>query len=227
MSFGLSHGRQLETSGHGIESDDLPAWTGASLDPRSLFERSDVPLELEIGSGKGTFLMQQAAAQTDTNFLGIEWSREFYRYAADRARRNQRANVLLLHDDGSEFVRFKCATGIVNVLHLYFTDPWPKKRHHKRRFVQNDTMEAMHRILQPDGCIHLVTDHDDLWAWYRDHAKRHTRLFEEQPFNPPSSAGLGEVVGTNFERKYQREGRPFHAMTLTRIAGQEDHTSAS
>ena len=227
MSFGLSRGRALDPSGHGIEAGDLPPWNGAILDPRTLFAAENRPFELEIGSGKGTFLMQQAAAQTGTNFLGIEWSREFYRYAADRARRKRLGNVMLLHDDGSEFLRFKCATGLVDVLHLYFTDPWPKKRHHKRRLVQDDTMGAMHRVLKPGGCVHLVTDHDELWAWYRDHAARHTHLFEQQPFRPPSSAGSGEVVGTNFERKYRREGRPFHAMTLIRTSEQEPRPDAS
>ncbi|MDP6987588.1 MAG: tRNA (guanosine(46)-N7)-methyltransferase TrmB [Phycisphaerales bacterium] len=216
MSFGLSRGRSLDTSGYGIEADNLPAWDGGVFDPRTLFAESDRPFELEVGSGKGTFLVQQAANQPNTNFLGIEWSSEFYRYAADRLRRNQLSNVRILHDNGSEFLRFKSVACVVDVLHLYFTDPWPKTRHHKRRFVQNATMEAMHRVLTPGGCVHLVTDHDDLWAWYVNHAQRYVHLFEQRPFCPPSSAGSGEVVGTNFERKYRREGRPFHAMTLVR-----------
>ncbi|HCA38420.1 MAG: hypothetical protein QF360_04570 [Phycisphaerales bacterium] len=227
MSFGLSRGRAYDTSEYGIEADDLPESDGASLDPRRLFAAADQPLEIEIGSGKGTFLVQQATIQSNANFLGIEWSREFYRYAADRARRNQLTNVLLLHDNGSEFIRFKCIAGVVDVLHLYFTDPWPKKRHHKRRFVQDDTMQAIHRVLTTEGCVHLVTDHDDLWAWYLDHANRHAHLFDQQPFRPPGSADSGEVVGTNFERKYRREGRHFHAMTLVRKPFCEEPADAS
>ncbi len=227
MSFGLSRGRELDIGAHGIEADTLPAWDGAVLDPRTLFTQADHPCEVEIGSGKGTYLVQQALEQPTTNFLGIEWSREFYRYAADRARRHRLSNVLLLHDNGSEFLQFKCAAGVIDVLHLYFTDPWPKKRHHKRRFVQDGTMRAMHRVLKPGGCVHLVTDHDELWAWYVDHADRHEHLFTQRSFSPPSSAGSGEVVGTNFERKYRREGRPFHAMTLVRTSWTEDSTDAS
>lgn len=226
MSFSLSRGRGYDTSGFGLEAEDLPTWDGAVLDPRCLFAAPDLPFELEIGSGKGTFLVQQGALKQDTNFLGIEWSREFFRYAADRARRNQLSNVRLLHDNGREFLQHKCAAGVVDVLHLYFTDPWPKTRHHKRRVVQDETMAHMHRVLKPGGVVHLVTDHVDLWAWYQDHAERHTHLFEPQPFSPPASAGEGEVVGTNFERKYRREGRAFHAMSLF-MRSDEESSNAS
>lgn len=82
--------------------------------------------------------------------------------------------------------------------------------------VQDRTLAEFHKILLPGGELRLVTDHDDLWAWYQEHAARHTHLFEQVAFERPESAGEGEVVGTNFERKYRREGRPFHAMTLVK-----------
>ena len=66
-------------------------------------------------------------------------------------------------------------------------------------------------VTPPEG---FVADHDELWAWYEEHAQRHADLFGRQPFNPPESAGPDEIVGTNFERKYRREDRPFYAMTL-------------
>ncbi len=221
MSFGLSRGRALDISGYGLEVSDLGTSAGQSVDPRMWFGVPGRPLELEVGSGKGTFLVQQAALQPDRNFLGVEWSGEFFRYAADRARRHDLEGVRLLRGDASEFLRFTCASGVAEVIHLYFTDPWPKKRHFKRRFIQDATMSAMHRVLKPGGRVHMVTDHEALWTWYEDHAARHEHLYERAVFLPPDSAGDGEVVGTNFERKYRREGRPFHAMTLRRIASGE------
>ena len=217
MSFSLSRGRSLDTTGFGLETDDFPPLDGASFDPRTLFDDPASPFELEVGSGKGTFLTQQAAVQPGTNFLGIEWTGEFFRYAADRARRNGLQNVRMLRDDAREFMQHRCDASVAEVIHLYFTDPWPKKRHHKRRVIQDATMRAMHRVLKSDGCVHLVTDHDDLFAWYEMHAERHAALFRRAEFLPPQSAGDGEVVGTNFERKYRREGRPFHSMTLLRV----------
>jgi tRNA (guanine-N7-)-methyltransferase len=124
--------------------------------------------------------------------------------------------VKLLHADATEFIRHRCAPGVASVIHLYFSDPWPKKRHHKRRVIQDQSLADFHRVLIEGGELRIVTDHDDLWAWCEEHAVRNAQLFERQPFEPPDSAGEGEVVGSNFERKYRREGRPFHAMTLVR-----------
>lgn len=216
MSFGLSRGREQDFDGFGLLRDDLPPVSDAPWDPRGLFEHPDRPFELEIGSGKGTFLVQQSELQEATNFLGIEWAGEFFRFAADRIRRRSLANVRMLHDDASEVVRHRLPDQCCRVVHLYFSDPWPKSRHHKRRVIQDATLEAFHRVLEPDGELRLVTDHDDLWAWYEDHASRHAALFDRETFERPESAGEGEVVGTNFERKFRREGRPFHAMTLRR-----------
>jgi len=224
MSFGLSRGRTLDTAGYGIEQQDLPPFDTSRVDPRTWFEHPDRPFEIEIGSGKGTFLVQQAPLKPNVNFLGIEWAGEFYRYAADRMRRRSLRNVRILRADATEFLRFWCADDVAAVIHLYFSDPWPKKRHHKRRVVQDYTLPEFHRVLQPGGELRLVTDHDDLWAWYEDHAARHAHLFERTRFDRPESAGDSEVVGTNFERKFREEGRAFHAMTLVRRDGAGDHS---
>lgn len=205
-----------DTAGFGITQADLPPFEQGRVDPRVWFDRPGQPLHVEIGSGKGTFLVQEAPQNPDVNYLGIERSPEFYRYAADRARRRALANVRILHADAVEFIRFWCADAVVQALHLYFSDPWPKTRHHKRRVVQDPTLAEFHRILAPGGALHLVTDHDDLWAWYEDHAARHADLFERRPFGGVGSAGAGELVGSNFERKYQREGRAFFGMTLVK-----------
>lgn len=219
MSFGLSRGKKLDVGTVGIERDQLPPFDpegGERLDPRQWFEHSERPFDLEIGAGKGTFLLQQSELEPETNFLGIEWTGEFFRYAADRVRRHQLRNVKLLWADATEFIRWWVPDGCVRTVHLYFSDPWPKSRHHKRRVVQDATLAEFHRILQHEGELRLVTDHDDLWTWYEEHVARHTAMFDRIPFERPASAGEGEVVGTNFERKYRREGRPFHAMTLRR-----------
>ena len=206
----------LDIAGFGLTLADLPPLEAGRIDPRAWFEDPSRRFEIEIGSGKGTFLVQQAALQPKVNFLGFEWAGEFFRYAADRMRRRALANVKIVHADATEFLRFRCADSVADVIHLYFSDPWPKKRHHKRRVVQDHTLVEFHRILRAGGELRLVTDHDDLWAWYREHIARHGRLLEQRPFESPSSAGDGEMVGSNFERKYRREGRPFHAITLLR-----------
>jgi len=232
--------KSWNTSGVGLTLADLPPIEAGRIDPRTWFDdptggattrpgsagescesTADLhlqrPLELEIGSGKGTFLVQHAPLHPEVNFLGIEWAGEFFRYAADRIRRNGITNVKVLHADASEFFRHRLPDGIVRTIHLYFSDPWPKKRHHKRRVIQDQTLVEFHRVLEPSGRVHLVTDHDELWAWYEEHIARAAHLFERREFQPPESAREGEVVGSNFERKYQREGRVFKGMTLLRL----------
>jgi tRNA (guanine-N7-)-methyltransferase len=202
----------------GLEARHLPPPESGRIGPGHFFPERDMgrAFELEIGSGKGTFLVQEAPRRPGSDFLGIEYAGEFFRYAADRARRHGLANVRLLYADAVEFVRHWLADGCLDVLHLYFSDPWPKKRHHKRRVVQRETLEQFHRVLKPGGELRLVTDHPELWSWYREHVAWAAHLFDARPFERPSSAAEGEVVGTNFERKYRREGRPFHAITLVR-----------
>jgi tRNA (guanine-N7-)-methyltransferase len=212
-------------AGWGIESSALPPPEQGRVDPRSWFPRPVERLEIEIGTGKGTFLVQEATLRPDVNFLGIERSAEYYRYAADRLRRRGLRNARVLYADAGEFLRFWCAGSVAAAIHVYFADPWPKTRHHKRRIVQDRTMVEFHRVLEPGGALRLVTDHDGLWAWYEEIARRHANLFARCPFEAPASAGDGEIAGTNFERKYRREGRGFHAMTLRRCPREPSRAS--
>lgn len=236
MSFGLSRGRQLDPGGVGLDANDLPPLPddigvnreAARLDPREWFARPERPFEIEIGSGKGTFLVQQAELQPETNFLGIEWAGEFHAYAADRLRRRGVTNVRMLRADAVEFLHWRVPSGIARVIHLYFSDPWPKSRHHRRRVVQDRFLEDAHRVLVPGGELHIVTDHADYWAWMEEHFARwcaegfrpapgaEPLRFDRLPFEKPESAGEDELVGTNFERKYAKEGRVFHAVKLRR-----------
>jgi tRNA (guanine-N7-)-methyltransferase len=217
MSFGLSRGRTFDVGDIGIDMRTLPPSIQGFIDPRNWFENASKPFEIEIGSGKGTFLLQEAQKRKEPNYLGFEWAAEFYRYAADRLRRNHIPNVKIVHGDATEFLRCWCLESVVDVIHLYFSDPWPKTRHHKRRVIRKSTLELFHRVLKRGGLVHVVTDHDDLWEWCEDHFSRNKALFTRVKFGGTRSACKGELVGTNFERKYKREGRPFYATTLVRM----------
>ena len=216
MSFSLSRGKTLDVTGVGLAWNDLPPADSGVIDLRSWFPDRAAPLELEIGSGKGTFLANQAAATPGVNYIGIEYAGAFWRYAADRLRRAGLPNVKLLHYEAASFVRQFCGDGVFRQVHIYFPDPWPKKRHHKRRLVQGPFLAQLHRVLEPAGRVRLATDHAEYFAWMQEHVAGVADLFEVLPFDSPASAGEGELVGTNFERKYRREGRSFHAMVLRR-----------
>ena len=104
----------------------------------------------------------------------------------------------------------------VSVLHIYFPDPWPKARHQKRRLIQPKLMPLVHRVLVPGGRLQVVTDHLGYWEENIESTVRSAEGFNVVDYNRPGSAGEGEFVGTNFERKYAREGRPFYAIAAVK-----------
>jgi tRNA (guanine-N7-)-methyltransferase len=143
----------------------------------------------------------------------------------------------MLHADASEFLRWRCDGGVAQVIHLYFSDPWPKKKHHKNRVVQDRSLAEAWRVLVPGGELRVVTDHDELWAWDLAHFARWTDAgawrqtpepiralvatttapFELLPFTPPPWVGEGQTVGTNYERKMCVD-KPPHAAVLRKAA---------
>jgi tRNA (guanine-N7-)-methyltransferase len=195
----------------GLDPDALPK----PLDWAALFGNAN-PVELEIGMGKGTFLTEQSKARPDVNFFGIEWARWFWRYASDRLRRNKCLNARTVRAEASFFLTEFVPPESISVLHIYFPDPWPKARHHKRRLIQQTFMPVAYRILKPGGRIQIVTDHQGYWEENIEPVIRAAKGFEVVDYNRPGSANEGEFVGTNFERKYRREGRPFYAIAAVR-----------
>ena len=194
----------------GVEVDSLPK----PLDFAAMFDRPG-PVELEIGSGKGTFLVQQLEARAGVNFLGIEWASPYWRQAADRLRRRGFAGrVVMLRTDAAAFVTDYVPDASLAAVHVYFPDPWPKARHHKRRLVQPDFLLQVERMLAPGGRLQVATDHADYWEQIR--AVVADSPLQVVDYERPAGAREGEVAGTNFERKYVAEGRTFHAIAAVR-----------
>lgn len=183
---------------------------------------NDHPVEMEIGSGKGTFLTEQAKARPDVNFFGIEWARWYWRYASDRLRRNGCLNVRMVRAEANYFVTEFVRDASLSVLHIYFPDPWPKARHHKRRLVQEPFMRHVERVLAPGGRLQVVTDHQEYFEQIEAVVKKSSLAVID--YNRPGSANEGEFVGTNFERKYRREGRPFYAIAAVKPQGNVEET---
>jgi tRNA (guanine-N7-)-methyltransferase len=179
------------------------------IDWRELFG-NDHPVELEIGMGKGTFITDQARARPEVNFFGIEWANWFWHYASDRLRRNECNNVRTIRAEAGYFLREFVPPLSLAVIHIYFPDPWPKAKHNKRRLIQPSFLELVERVLLPGGQLRIVTDHLDYFQQI-DSVIRQSSLHPID-YAAPISAADGEFVGTNFERKYRREGRPFHSI---------------
>jgi tRNA (guanine-N7-)-methyltransferase len=173
---------------------------------------NDHPVEMEIGIGKGTYLTDQAMRRAETNFFGIEWARWFWRYASDRLRRNGCVNARTVRAEANFFLTEYVPDASLSVLHIYFPDPWPKARHHKRRLIQPKFMPIIERVLQPGGRLQVVTDHQGYFEENISPSLQGSGL-QNIDYHPPTTAAEDEFVGTNFERKYRREGRPFYAIS--------------
>jgi tRNA (guanine-N7-)-methyltransferase len=203
--------RDLIVEPIGLDADVLPK----PLSWQTLFG-NDHPVELEIGMGKGTFLLDQAKARPDVNFFGIEWARWFWRYASDRLRRHGCTNARTVRAEAAFFLTEFVPPASLSVLHIYFPDPWPKARHHKRRLIHPKFMPLVEHVLKPGGRLQIVTDHQGYFEENIELSVRGAPGLRVMDYNRPGSAGEGEFVGTNFERKYRREGRPFFAIAAVK-----------
>jgi tRNA (guanine-N7-)-methyltransferase len=183
-----------------------------------LFGRS-APVEMEVGSGKGTFILEEARAFPDKNFFGIEWANKYYKLAVDRMGRWEMRNVRLMRTDAADFIAEHIPDASIGVFHLYFPDPWPKKRHNKRRFFCDENLLQLLRILKPNGIINVATDHADYFEQMTEAAGRaiDQGTVKAIDFIRPAGARDGETVGTNFERKYLKEGRKTYTLALQKL----------
>jgi tRNA (guanine-N7-)-methyltransferase len=175
------------------------------------------PVHIEIGSGKGTFLLGQAQDRPGDNFLGIEWARKYYCYSVDRIGRWGLTNVRIIRTDAAGFIVDSVPNDSVDCFHIYFPDPWPKKRHHKRRFICPANMEHLIRCLKKAGQLLIATDHTDYFEQIKLVLASRGDVLEEIDFIKPAGAESGEWVGTNFERKYIKDQRQIYTIAVRRI----------
>jgi tRNA (guanine-N7-)-methyltransferase len=124
-----------------------------------IFPDPSRPLELDVGCGDGTFLMEMAARFPERDFVGIERLGGRVNNIARKARRRRLTNVRLLCLETGYTLSWLLPDGCAARVHLLFPDPWPKARHAERRFVQPGNLAAIHRVLQPDGELLFKTDH--------------------------------------------------------------------
>ena len=187
---------------YGIEYSPAP------LDLGGPFERS-APITMEIGFGDGAALVSAAAAHPDHNFLGVEVHEPGVGHCMlelDRAGLN---NVKIIRQDAVEVLHNQIADGSLAGINLYFPDPWPKKRHHKRRIVQPEFVALIARKLAPGGRFHVATD----WANYAEHIEEvmsSSSFFE-------SLRGAAEREKTKFERRGERLGHEIWERIFVRI----------
>ena len=182
-----------------------PPREGQVVDPMGWFD-SPGPFEIEIGCGKGGFLLSRARANPHVRLLGIEWANKYFQYCADRMVRWKLTNVRVMRADARPFVIDNVPPDCVDTLHLYHPDPWPKRRHHKRRLVQPDFVAGVVRALKPGGHWLIQSDYEEYFGIVRDLLGRTPQLVEVDWQEVAVNLAPG-WTGTNYEIKYTREGR--------------------
>ena len=131
-----------------------------ALDPRTVFGRK-APLVLEIGSGMGETTARIATERADTDFIAVEVHGPGVGSLLKRIDEAGLKNLRVIRHDALEVLEKMIPDGLLSRIHLFFPDPWPKKRHHKRRLVQPDFAALVARKLAPGGVLHAATDWDD------------------------------------------------------------------
>jgi tRNA (guanine-N7-)-methyltransferase len=173
------------------------------LSSPALFLAPGGPWEVEIGFGKGRYLLRRAATEPEARFLGIEIAGEYFRLVARRLARRKLANVVLLEGEAQYLAGAILPRGFARAVHIYFPDPWPKLRHHRRRLFAPDSLDLVQGLLAPSGRLYFATD----FLAYGDEVRR---LLESHPGARVSvrDSPWADGARTNYESKYILEGRP-------------------
>ncbi len=174
-----------------IRPDD---WV-APIDMQSAFDMSK-PLEVDVGCGKGGFLLSRASEHPDTNFLGIDRMLRRIRKVENKILRAGLDNVRLFRVDASYAVGYMIPPRSVSVYYVFFPDPWPKKRQQEKRFFNEDFLEDVFRTLKPQGMIHVATDHLPYFNEIESLLSSHRGFSRAPTFEPR------DHERTEFERHY-------------------------
>lgn len=168
------------------------------------------PLEVELGSGDGSFLAQYAELHPDRNFLGVERLLGRLRKLDRKGLRAHLTNLRLIRLEASYLVEYLLPAESVVALHVYFPDPWPKRRHRKNRLIDERFTALARRVLIPGGTICLRTDDDDYFA-------QMTRVFAADPaFHGMETPPGLLAVATDFEKDFIARGLAIHRAAYQR-----------
>lgn len=190
----------------------------APLDFRTVFG-NDNPVEMEVGFGKGLFLLRAAGEQPGVNFLGVEILRKYQLYTATRLAKRGLGNVRLVCSDARILLHDCIADESLQTLHIYFPDPWWKTRHHKRRVFTPGFAEQAVRVLRPGGVLSFATDVEAYDHMVRDLVASCPQLQELPAVEPGMPAHEMDYL-TNFERKFRKEGRAIYRRRWERVGVQ-------
>jgi len=177
------------------------------LDLEKIFRRKAL-LHVDLGCGDGSFLCALAQRLPDKNFLGIE--RLLSRIRSSVRKATSLDNVRLLQMESSYAVRYLLPAESVETFYLLFPDPWPKRRHHRRRIVTSDFLNSVHAALEQNGVIYIATDH-------LDYFRKIKKTAESTP-GFAINAGDVDLPQSKFGLAFRQKGAPIHWLALRKVS---------
>ncbi|MBN2578683.1 MAG: tRNA (guanosine(46)-N7)-methyltransferase TrmB [Pirellulales bacterium] len=202
----------LDVSRHLLRFEQLPRpW-----DPAALFAGGG-PVEVEVGSGKGLFLRTEPLAQPEVNFLGIEIVEKYARFTAANLARRGIDNARAVHGDALRIFAEVLPNAAIQAVHVYFPDPWWKKRHKKRRVMREPFLRNVERTLVPGGRLHFWTDVEEYFQTTLELIKTFPHL--KGPMEVPEHPAAHDLdYRTHFERRMRQHRETVFRAEFVRAA---------
>ncbi|NLF72171.1 MAG: tRNA (guanosine(46)-N7)-methyltransferase TrmB [Candidatus Anammoximicrobium sp.] len=202
----------LDLSKHLLALDQLPVpW-----DETAVFARG-APLEVEVGTGKGLFVITASGERPEHNFLGCEIAHKYARLAAARLARAGRSNAVVVDGDALQLFRVHLPNACAAAVHTYFPDPWWKQRHRKRRVLTPVFLADIERVLRPEGTFHFWTDVKEYFDTTLALIAKVTRLLG--PFEVAQRPAEHDLdFRTHFERRTRLHNEAVFRAEFRRVA---------
>ena len=206
-SYVLRQGRTTPAQTRALET--LYPKYGIAFSHQHISSPRGAPLILEIGSGMGETTAEIAKTHPEVDFVAVEVHGPGVGSLLNRVAADELTNVKVIRHDALDVLEHMIADGALAAIHLFFPDPWPKKRHHKRRLVQPAFAALAARKLQHGGILHAATD----WPDYAEHMNA---VFSKEPLLEAAAQGFTSRPVTKFESRGQRLGHPIRELLFRR-----------
>jgi len=184
-----------------LDPEERPDWSG-------LFQNEN-PLKLEIGFGNGNFLIDMAIREPQSNFIGIDFYHKGIRKVITHMDRLHLKNIRVAYGDASEKIPILFEEGEISEIFINFPDPWPKKRHHKRRLIKPNFVESLAGKLAPQGKVRIATD-------FTSYAQEILEVMQAdtQFYNPHEDRGYfherNDIPKTKYEKAFLDAGKKIY-----------------
>ncbi|WP_240374570.1 tRNA (guanosine(46)-N7)-methyltransferase TrmB [Bacillus piscicola] len=169
------------------------------------------PLFVEVGTGKGQFLNEMSKLYSDVNFIGLEKFESVLVTAVERAVAGSSPNLKFILGNAADLLDY-FHLGEIDRLYVNFTDPWPKKRHEKRRLTYSSFLALYEKVLRPGGEIHLKTDNQGLFEYSIESLSQYGLMLKNISLDLHQEEQCAKNVMTEYEEKFTKKGQPIYRL---------------